>query len=82
MINIGHDKVGRFFIGSTANKAISIGSLHNGDTASAVTKIWEAISSCFGSGKWRPQKPWRGKDKWKYELIYFKYGRQDNHAYT
>lgn len=66
MINVGSNRAGRFFIGMTANKAVSIGSLHKGDTASAVTKIWEAISSCYGSGKWRQQKSWRGKDKWKY----------------
>lgn len=28
-------------------------------------KIWEAISSCFGSGVWRSEKPWKGTDKWK-----------------
>lgn len=28
-------------------------------------KIWEAITSCFGSGVWRAQKPWKGNDKWK-----------------
>ena len=66
MINVGNQKVGRFFIGTTAHKAQSIGSLHKGEKAAQVTKIWEAISSCFGSGKWRPQKPWRGRDKWKY----------------
>lgn len=27
--------------------------------------IWQSIRSCFGSGIWRPQKPWLGKDKWK-----------------
>jgi len=66
MINIGKDKVGRFFIGETANKARSIGSLYKGEIAANAIKIWEAISSCFGSGIWRPAKPWKGKDKWKY----------------
>lgn len=28
--------------------------------------IWSAINSCFGSGQWRPDKPWLYKDKWKY----------------
>lgn len=66
MINIGKKKVCRFFIGVSANKAQSIASLHKGGLPTNVVKIWEAISSCFGSGVWRPSKPWRGKDKWKY----------------
>lgn len=66
MINVGNKKVGRFFIGATANRAVSIGSMHLGTNNAEVQKIWEAISSCFGSGKWRPAKPWRGRDKWKY----------------
>ena len=27
--------------------------------------IWEAVRSCFGSGKWIGNKPWVGKEKWK-----------------
>ena len=27
--------------------------------------IWEAITSCFGSGYWRGDKPWIGSDAWK-----------------
>lgn len=27
--------------------------------------IWQAIRSCFGSGYWRGNKPWIGKDGWK-----------------
>lgn len=30
------------------------------------SRIWEAIGSCFGSGRWSGRKPWRGKDKWRY----------------
>lgn len=66
MITVGSNKVGRFFIGVTTSTVVSIGSLYEGTKAEKVTKIWEAISSCFGSGLWRPKKPWRGKDKWKY----------------
>lgn len=28
-------------------------------------KIWEVIGSCFGSGVWRSQKPWKSNDRWK-----------------
>lgn len=66
MINVGNKKVGRFFIGASPHSAVSIGSVHLGTNNAEARKIWEAISSCFGSGKWRPAKPWRGRDKWKY----------------
>ncbi len=27
--------------------------------------VWEAIRSCFGSGRWINEKPWRNDDRWK-----------------
>ena len=63
MITVGSTKVGRFFMGATTTTAVSIGSLYKGKDAEAVTKIWEAVSSCFGSGLWRAAKPWKGKDR-------------------
>ena len=27
--------------------------------------VWQNIRSCYGSGVWRPEKPWLGKDTWK-----------------
>lgn len=27
--------------------------------------VWEAISSCFGSGMWLGDRPWSGVDGWK-----------------
>ena len=27
--------------------------------------VWEAISSCFGAGRWSGDKPWSGSDAWK-----------------
>ena len=30
-----------------------------------VKLVWDAIRSCFGSGKWVGNKPWIGKEKWK-----------------
>ena len=26
--------------------------------------VWEAISSCFGSGYWIGEKPWKSEDVW------------------
>lgn len=28
-------------------------------------KIYEGIRSCYGSGRWLPDKPWLNDDKWK-----------------
>lgn len=28
--------------------------------------VWEAVRSCFGSGRWIPKKPWLYKEGWKY----------------
>ena len=66
MVTVGSTKVGRFFIGATTTAVVSIGSLYKGADAENVAKIWEAVSSCFGSGLWRAAKPRKGKDKWKY----------------
>jgi len=27
--------------------------------------VWQAIRSCFGSGLWKPRKPWVNTEKWK-----------------
>ncbi len=27
--------------------------------------IWEAVSSCFGSGLWNNDKPWSNTDGWR-----------------
>lgn len=27
--------------------------------------VWQAVRSCFGSGKWIGNKPWVGTEKWK-----------------
>ena len=29
--------------------------------------VWQAVRSCFGSGKWIGDKPWIGEEKWKGE---------------
>lgn len=53
-----------------------IGVKHNGKleriasvwikTASGLVKIYEAIRSCYGSGRWRYGKMYRYGDKWRY----------------
>lgn len=52
----GNDKVGFLAVGRQ-----TVAVLYSG-----AVKVWEAVSSCFGSGKWRPSQPWKGKDAWKY----------------
>lgn len=27
--------------------------------------IWQAVRSCFGSGRWIGSKPWVGSERWK-----------------
>lgn len=27
--------------------------------------VWEAITSCFGSGRWLNERPWKNTDSWK-----------------
>ena len=27
--------------------------------------VWEAITSCFGSGMWLGARPWKGTDGWR-----------------
>lgn len=65
MITVGSTKVWRFFMGATTTTVVSIGSLYKGADVDAATKIWEAVSSCLGSGIWRGAKPWINSEKWK-----------------
>ena len=30
-----------------------------------VKLVWQAVSSCFGDGFWRKDKPWSGTDGWR-----------------
>ncbi len=55
MLYLGKDKVGRLYIGQRAVRVLYQGAV----------KIWEAVSSCFGSGFWRGDKVWKGTDSWK-----------------
>lgn len=49
----------------TANGFERIGQLYI-KTAERLTKIYESIRSCFAAKKWRYNRPWLYKDKWKY----------------
>lgn len=55
MIFVGGKQVGLLYIGGKAVSAMWRGAV----------KIYEAVSSCFGSGYWRSDKPWKGTDAWK-----------------
>lgn len=50
-------EVTAIYIGTKAISAIYQGSV----------LIWQAVRSCFGSGRWVGKKPWIGKEKWKYK---------------
>lgn len=42
----------------------SIGAIYKGSQLVWRT-VYSAIKSCFGSGTWKPDKPWLGYDTWK-----------------
>lgn len=35
-------------------------------TSSGLEKMYEAVRSCFAAKRWRYNRPWLYKDKWKY----------------
>ena len=57
MLWIGNRRVAKVWVGGRPAAALWRGG----------AKVWTAVSSCFGSGKWRGGKPWLGKEKWKSE---------------
>lgn len=56
MIKLGTKEITAIRLGSTVISAVYKGG----------TLIWQAIRSCFGSGHWVGNKPWIGKEGWKY----------------
>ena len=42
----------------------NIGAIYKG-TQLVWRTVYSAIKSCFGSGTWRPDKPWIGTDTWR-----------------
>ncbi len=55
MLCVGDKRAERLYIGRRPVQALYRGAV----------KIWEAVSSCFGSGWWRSDKPWKDGDAWK-----------------
>lgn len=55
MLWIGNKRIAQLWIGSKPVQALYVGA----------KLVWEAVSSCFGSGLWREKLPWIGKDAWK-----------------
>lgn len=55
MLHIGKHRVGRLYIGP---KPVLL--LYRG-----AVRIWQAIRSCFGSGRWLNSRPWINADRWK-----------------
>ena len=51
---------GKTVIGMLHKGSVPLEALYKGGK-----KIWEAVSSCFGSGVWREDKPWKDTDAWK-----------------
>lgn len=45
--------------------AIYLGRRATNAVYKGVHVIWQAVRSCFGSGRWIGNKPWIGKEKWK-----------------
>lgn len=58
------------FNGKIKMESITIGKVKCASLWLAVNKkavkIWETISSCFGTGVWKPDRPWKGNDTWKH----------------
>lgn len=55
MLKIGNKDVSQVRVGSRVVTAIYVGA----------RLVWSAISSCFGSGWWINDKPWRDNEGWK-----------------
>lgn len=44
---------------------VAIGRLAIAEIRRGATLVYTAIRSCFGSGRWIPDKPWLGNEPWK-----------------
>jgi hypothetical protein len=55
MIKKGLKDITGVYIGQRAISAVYVGA----------RLVWSAISSCFGSGFWRGDKPWSRTDGWR-----------------
>ena len=55
MIYKGTKEISARYVGSRAIAAVYYGA----------KVVWEAISSCFGSGMWINDRPWSNTDGWR-----------------
>lgn len=55
MLRKGDKEITGMYIGSRVITSVYIGA----------KLVWTAISSCFGSGYWRGDKPWSRTDGWR-----------------
>lgn len=46
--------------------AIRYGEIALSAVYKGATLVWQAVRSCFGSGRWIKDKPWLGKEGWRY----------------
>lgn len=46
--------------------AIRYGEIALSAVYKGATLIWQAVRSCFGSGRWIKDKPWLGNEGWRY----------------
>ena len=55
MLHAGGKEITGAYIGRLALSAVYAGA----------KLVWSAVSSCFGSGFWRGDKPWSRTDGWR-----------------
>lgn len=55
MLHKGDKEITGVYIGRRAVTAVYVGA----------RLVWSAISSCFGNGFWRGDKPWSRTDGWR-----------------
>ena len=55
MIRLGSEELAARYYGRKVVSAVYLGT----------RLIWQAISSCFGSGVWVNKYPWKNGDAWK-----------------
>lgn len=55
MIQKGNKEITQIYKGNSVISAIYKGA----------RLVWQAVRSCFGSGKWRNDKPWMNDEGWR-----------------
>lgn len=34
-------------------------------TYKGIQLLWQSVRSCFGSGRWKSDKPWKSNERWR-----------------